>query len=267
MPIYDYSQPDTESPVINLADFLRIHQYSTSAGDIWESKVGANAFMIGSLSDFSAYRVVYFDAAIPTTFLNSISLTPDSPFIGTLQARNDKTGSYMPGNRPGRILLYPEQQFDKNYLPADYGVGSTILFEYPVVDLIQFFSAPSQIATSRADKTFFYQQVPFGAADAFLLVPCYGRRFMSCRFTNRTGGDMDITVDGIQWTLGDFSAGETATVTEIDTISALHDGDNDVVVIDTDVTGVFDYLQITYHPASAPSSSDIPTEIFVTDRR
>lgn len=267
MPIYDYSQPDTEAPVINLADFLRIHQYSTSQGDIWESKVSANALMIGPLSDFSAYTVVYRDNAVPTTFMNALSLTPDSPFVGTLQARNDKNGSYQPGDRPGRLLIYPTQSFDKNYLPAAYGAGATLVFEYPVVDILQFFSPPQQLATSRADKTFFYQQMPFGAADAFLLVPCYGRRFMSCRFTNRTGVDMGITVDGINWTLGDFSSGENATVTPIDTIAALADNATDVTIIDTDVTGVFDYLQFTFTPAMAPTSSDIPIDIFMTDRR
>lgn len=267
MTIYEYSQPDTEKPVINSADFLRIHQYSASQGDIWESKVGANAFLVGPQSDFSDYTIVYRDDAVPQTYMSQISITPSSPFVGTIQARNDKDGSYMPGNRPGRILLYPTQNFDKNYLPSTYGVGDTLVFEYPVVDIIQFFSAPAQLATSRPDKTFFYQQMPFGADDAYLLVPCYGRRFMSVQITNRTGVAMGLTISGLNWTMGDFSAGENASVTDIGTVAALADNATHIETIDTNVEGVFDYLQIRYNPGAPVTASDIPTLIFMTDER
>lgn len=248
--IYDYMQPDSDVPVINGQKLFRIQQYMACAGDIWESKQGSHAIAVGPNSDFAGYQVAYWDAQIPTTRLSQLLVTPDRPFAGLIFARNDRDGTYEPAGRPGRILIYPTGNFNEAYRPSGFTVADTLLFEYPVVDVIQYFSDPGELDTARADKVYAYEQLPFGADDCFVLIPYYGRQYGFVDFTNNLGVDVDVTISGLQWTT-DITTGPGPRITQLLAPATVADQANLKKVITAAVDGTYDYLQLQFSPGGA----------------
>lgn len=255
-----FQQLDANRAVLSGLDFVRMTQFAASAGDIYESTQGCHAFGIGPLSDFENYNVVYFDEA-QDTLLSQLSIGPGRPFQGRLDARNPGTGEYLPAKRPGRILIYPQDLWNAQYLPVGFNpVQDRLIFETPVIDVIQYFTPTTNPASKRTDKIYEYSQLPFALDDVYVCIPYYGRKSANIYFRNDTDQIIDIAIDGLSFTLTE----DGPRVTSIAASAPVAVGASTRVVVIAQTAGSFDYLQITLHPAAVPSGLS-PLRITTSD--
>src|SRR5690348_7452464 len=100
----DFVQPNSDQSCLKGYDFFRLNTLLSCPGDIYESKQSGRAFMLGPESDIANVGVTYFDDQKTPTFVSQFVLTPQRPWSGRIDARNEV--GYMPANRPGRLLFY-----------------------------------------------------------------------------------------------------------------------------------------------------------------
>lgn len=193
-----YPQPSANEYAVSGSKFFRLNTLISSAGDIYESAQGAHAFALGPESDISKVNIVYFDAQVPD-FVNQTSISPHRAFTGRIDARNDAT--YQPADRPGRILLYPDEIYDPNYRPTGFNaLTDLMIFNTPQLDVIQFFTPQSGLQSTRNDKTFYAADVPILGIGGvtYIVLPYYGRRYAYCEVSNfSTGGPPPALTYGI----------------------------------------------------------------------
>lgn len=244
--LYRFFQPNVDQAVIAGGDFVRMKQFAASAGDLYESTQSSYAVAVGPESDFDEYTIAYWDAQQSTTRMSQVSISTGRPFLGRLNARNKQL--YLPAQRPGRILFYPTPLWQSDYLPSGFNpVQDKIVFETPVLDVIQYFTPNQAPNTSRVDKTYEYDQLPFGLDDCFVLIPYYGRKYAFVKYRNKTDQAIDLSIDGLNWTITE----DGPTITSIRAAAAVAAGAEAEKVITAEANGLFDYLQITFNPAAA----------------
>lgn len=261
-----YPQPNSNSPVLLGQGFFRLTTPLISQGDIYESQQGAMAFAVGPNSDISQVGLSYFDDTVPNTFMGQAQITPERLFSGAVYARNEPNALYQPSGRQGRILIYPTDIWDPNYIPAGFGIGDLLFLTAPVLDVIQYFSAPPDVAPQRSDRSIQMQEVAIGAGTTYMVFPYYGRGYAYLSFGNHSGGAITWGAFGINFTFENASdpATPVAQQKQIRAPAAVADGATADQVVKSSSDGVFDALLLTFAGTTgAPVSlklimSDIP---------
>ncbi len=202
-----YPPPNADQYSINGYKFFRLNTLLTSDGDIYESAQGAQGFAIGPDSDISKVNIGYFDDQVER-FLNQVAISPGRAFPGIVAARNDAV--YVPANRPGRILIWPDEIYNPTYMP-DFGVdvAGRIDFEVPVLDVAQYF-APGGLSMNdgRNDKEYWYDFIPYPAINPgetaawALILPWYGRRLATATWLNGGAGPVTFDIAGLHYKPG-----------------------------------------------------------------
>lgn len=250
-----YPQPSADQYVTDGYSFFRLKTPLVSAGDMYESTQGGYAIAIGPQSDIASVSVAYYDTqAIALqgveTFLTTALVTPENAFVGKVDSHSEQSILYMPAKRPGRILIWPNDLYDPNYRPSGFNpVQDHLILEVPLLDVVQYFSPQASVSSTRADKTFFYQSLPFGLDDVYVLVPCYGRNYMFCEFDlgAGSGGDIDYSISGLS-----FNVSTTGpSITTLQASATQVAGTAPKINTFTSATeGRFDYLQFQFSPVS-----------------
>lgn len=266
-----FVQPNTDAYAIGGYSFLRLKQELASAGDIFESQQGAHALALGPDSDISEVTIAYLDTQAPGgTFLSTMTLTPQRMFESLIIAFND-TKQYAQSKAPGRILIWPTEIYDPTYLPADFSPNSDrLVFEPPVIDILQFFEPPAVLSSVRADKEYYYDILPFGVDDCFVLIPFYGRRYASIVMHNSGDVTCGVTVSGVNFRISESAPSEIALVptftlgfTESTSrvVTCNYDSRAGEIPPFTNINaGLFDYLLLQFNP-NVPGSDEAPVDI------
>jgi hypothetical protein len=199
-----YPQPNANQYMLKGYPFFRLQTPLISPGDIYESEQGALAFALGPESDVARMTIYYFDDQIPTR-LNSVDISQDRMLSGKVFARNDT--AYIPSARPGRILMAVDDLYDPSWKPPGFDPDQDGLqFVTPILDVIQYFSSPPNIAPQRADRRYLFQRSPQTNRNSWLVLPYWGRRYMYLSARNPNSIDAcTITVLGINYVIVDDS--------------------------------------------------------------
>lgn len=272
-----YRNPSANSYVVSNFGFFRLKQPLASAGDIFESEQGAGAFALGPDSDISLATIAYFDpqSTPPYSFFNppaqtnmsTLTVSPQRTFATAVAAPN-REGQYVPASVPGRILIWPTELYTPNWRPPGFNVvQDTIVFEPPIIDVIQFFSPQQSLIAPRTDKTYYYDQLVFGIDDCYVAIPYYGRRFASISMKNTSGTDnFTVSIGAVNFRISQTDAGVASLLPSF----TLGFGENRSMIVRADYdsrlgetppltvqnAGLFDYLIIQFSPvAGTPNVS------------
>jgi hypothetical protein len=190
-----YRQPNVDKYVTNGYSFLRLKQELASPGDIFESPQGAWAFALGPDSDISQVNIAYLDEQVPETFLNMLTITPQRSFVNFITAFNN-TKNYSPSKAQAKTLIWPSEIYDSTFRPPGFDEENDgLVLETPIIDIIQCFSPTPSIQSQRADKTYYYDTLPFKSSNiCYLLIPYYGRRYASIAIQNTSHDEEDPTL-------------------------------------------------------------------------
>lgn len=169
-----YPQPSSEIAASEGATWFRIKTPVVSAGDIYESRQGG-VFTIGPESDFSRINIGYYDPNA-VTYLQTTQIEVGAP-SPAMQPRLDQV--YLPSRKAGKLLIWPDQHWFNDFVPATAPPGTILIKPAPILDIVQTFAGAPPI-TKRNDKTY---DIPFNASgvqNVCVVIPYYGRRSMNC---------------------------------------------------------------------------------------
>lgn len=249
-----YPQPDPNQYAIGGQKFWRLNTPLISDGDIYESEQGASGFAIGPDSDISKVNIAYFDDQV-SGLMNQFAISPQRPFPGTLYARNDAV--YVPSNRPGRFLLWPDELYNVNWRPTDFDESTMrIDFESVVLDVVQYFNPVGALGQSRNNKQYHYPQVPWPIAAGgtwMLVVPFYGRRYASVLFASVSSQAVTMSVSGLTYVQSVQSSFDDRMVTPILSGFVVAGNTNKRQIVTATQHGMFDALFIKFSANFAPA--------------
>lgn len=282
----EYVQPDSNQYALNGYKFLRLKQALASAGDIFESEQSAHAFALGPDSDISQVNIAYLDAQASNTFMSQMTLTPQRTFEGEIIAFN-QTKTYAPSKRPGRILIWPAEIYDPTWRPSGFTPNADrLVYESPLIDIIQFFQESPQISSVRADKTYYYDILPFGAGNCYVAIPFYGRRYASLVMENTDDANSGtFQLHGVNFRISEDPASEVnllsaafEPLTFATTVSAAYSADdgfgftswnNDappsISIGQKGSRGLFDYLLLQFTPNDPADPISVSLRVVVSD--
>lgn len=267
-----FPQPSSVTPVLGGQQTFRLLTPIASAGDLYESEVGALAFALGPQSDIATVLLNYYDAQQPG-YVNSAIISPDRQFVGRVDARNEVT--YVgPGQRRGRILISSQDIWDPTLRPSDFDAAGpdsdTIEFITPVLDVMQYFVNPPSLIPPRSDKLQRFEYFP-GAPDivngvSWIAIPAYGRKSGYFTFHNRNPVDtIRVTIFGWRLATGSDNEDFTKSLFTDDLLT----GDAATYNFKASTDGLWDILLIAigggaagfgYNPAFA-----LPTSVILSD--
>ena len=279
-----YRNPNANAYVASNFSFFRLKQPLASAGDIFESEQGANAFALGPDSDISLATIAYFDPQStppysffnppPQTNMSTLTVSPQRTFVASVAAPN-KEGQYVPANVPGRILIWPTEIYTPNWRPPGFNVvQDRIVFEPPIIDILQFFGTPQSLVAPRTDKTYYYDRLIFGVDDCYVAIPFYGRRYASISMENTSGTDnFSVSVGGVNFRISETDASVNALLATF----TLGFGESITRVIRCDYdsrigeappltnsnAGLFDYLILQFSPVAG--TPNVNLRVVVSD--
>lgn len=288
-----YPQPDADIAVVKGGKFFRLFTLLESPGDIYESAQGANAMCIGPESDISEVAVAYYDPTQPTN-ISQLVVGNDRAFVGLLNVNVADPYAYLPAQRPGKILMWPNNLWNPDFVPNGGTLGPTVtqILETPILDVLQYFGPQSSLTPQRRDKTYTYQEVvvPDGEGSvAYITVPFYGRKYASIRAVHFSGpqGGVNIAVYGNTLTYGDQAGGTStsgfstvlaqqnpigsgyvyqAVVTAGGVTQVQDDGGGTKLIVGMKGGGAFDLLSVGLTRLAAPAGvNPVFVEITVSD--
>lgn len=235
-----FPQPDSDLYSLGGADFFRLFTPLASPGDMYESKVSGLGMALGPQSDIANVNVAYFDDQAPN-FMQFAQISQSRSFVGRLDANNG--AQYAPGNRPGRVLIWPEDLYDPNYRPRSAAGGDTVQFIAPQLDVIQYFNDPGTIVPSRVDKIYQFQNYIL-VGTLFIVIPYYGRKYCYVNFTNRNATDPNtFGIIGVNYAItNDASSNPYHQETVLRAAAAVTAGSSVTVRITAGSQGMFDAL-------------------------
>jgi hypothetical protein len=246
-----YPPPDPDSYAVNGYKFFRLNTTLISDGDIYESAQGAQGFAIGPDSDISKVNVGYFDDQV-ARFMNQVAISPGRPFPGIVLARNESV--YVPSNRPGRTLIWPDEIYNPTWDPDFIDVAGRLDFEVPVLDVVQYF-APGGLSMTggRNDKEYWYDFIAAPAAvgtpNAWtIVIPFYGRRFASLTWQNGQAIAVRMIILGLHYKPG--TANTAAIQTPLRSTAVAAGAPNTEIILSSQ-DGTFDALAIEFFPDAA----------------
>lgn len=177
--------------VIRGQEYFRLKQVVQSPGDIYELNESTRAVYIGPDSDIAEARITYYNPSEPLG-LETADISVNGPFVGRVDAL---LSTLVPStSQPARILVSPVDIVNNAYVRpgTSVGVGPNPLRRFNVpaqIDLICALKTLPSIPETRADKTFRFPNVPYGAGNPAvspqatdLVIPIYGRRMITCQF-------------------------------------------------------------------------------------
>lgn len=267
-----YPQPDANLYSTGGQGFFRLKTTLRSDGDIYESEQSSHGFAIGPDSDLSLISIAYFDPQNAQR-QQQVVVSPDRPFPGFVQAGNQE-GLFAPSSRPGRIIMWPGQNFNVDFRTGDFDPGQWRMdFEMPVFDIIEYF-APGPATPSRNNKTYNYQKIPFpNPTGGFwgLVIPYYGRKYASIYFDNEppNGENVTIKVSGINYMQGPSTAAGSEEQLLAPTVVAA--SAHLKKIIRSSVDGMYDALLIRFssadfaNPPNATNTAACLIRITVSD--
>lgn len=241
------------------------------AEGIFESEVGALAVAIGPDSDIANVQVTYFDGTVSSPNVRSAIVSPDRSFVGRIDARMDV--AYPECRRKGRILFHSRDIVPlSTWRPIDFAAGDdSIQFQRPVLDVIQYFSAPPSLIPQRSDRLFEFQYLfppPGGPGkSAYLMIPAYGRKSGYFTFYNQDGiATVTTSVRGVRFSPSQLSAipGVDGTVTSTLFTSALLSGQSANYTYKSSTAGLWDMFLVklqNYQGASFPLHIQLSDDI------
>lgn len=172
-----YPQPNANQYAANGYQFFRLNTLLQSSGDIYESEQSGLALALGPESDIAKVGVSYFDDQADN-FMGQTVITPDRSFVGRVDS--NLNGFYTPAQRPGRILIYPQDLWNSQYIPTGWETGNTSIVVTPRLDVIEYFANQQSLIQKRNDKVFRFQDLTVDdtvAGIVYVTVPFYGRKF------------------------------------------------------------------------------------------
>lgn len=261
-----YPQPDSDEAVLNGLQFFRLKTTLTSAGDIYESAQGANAFMLGPDSDVAKVSMAYFDIQATPTYVQKVAISPDRGFAGFVPAPNN-TAQYAPANRPAKILMWNDAIYNADYLPVGFNPNQDEINTIkPVLDVMQYFVPLASLQSSRADKEYLFQHLPFPIRTYYLLIPYYGRRYAMVNIFNKTSPPVDLTcvISGINFAIAENNVDNENMVHTLSTTTVVAGTETVIAPITASQDGMFDYLQIAITGDSG-LAGPVPLKIVVSD--
>lgn len=242
-----YPQPNANLYAINGYQYFRLNTLLSSPGDIYESEQGGLAFAIGPDSDISKVTVASFDDQVPT-YMQITSIGVERAFTGRIAARNEVT--YQPANRPGRVLFWSTDLYDTSFRPEGFNpLIDSFNVITPRLDVIEYFSSPPTLLPQRNDKTYNLQDwptLPNADADAYFLIPYWGRRYGMVELTNKSAGPWSFALSGVNFAISGSSANYTQ-VTPIVADAPVTAGTQLVSVVTSTQNGMFDALLLRFH--------------------
>ena len=280
-----YPQPEADKYVQSGFEFFRLFTTLGSDGDIYESAQGAQAFALGPNSDISRVNLGYQDPNATTSGrLVKAQISPQRAFTGLVNAPNGQ-GNYLPAQRPGKILLWPDELYNADWVPSFIEAGWRLDIVPPVLDVIQYFKAPDPtLDPQRSDKTYHFQRLPFPADDTkgwVLAIPFYGRRYMSLKIKNVRTQSVILDIYGVSFALAGSDSGsdvhmERALLSAapilaasggqaaIDYRASIGMRVSGVAPAAQPVIGTWDYLMFTFSQGAA-GNGQTPLRIAVSD--
>jgi len=271
-----YPQPDANKYSTGGAGFFRLNTTLSSDGDIYQSEQGAHGLAIGPDSDVDKVIVAYFDPQVDQQ-MSQVAVSPDRPFPGFIQAANE-SGLYVPANRPGRILFWPDAIFNPNWVPGNDDTlvndpAVRIDIEVPTIDVVEYF-APGPATAGRNDKRYYLQNLPIPNAGGvvapvffFYNVPFYGRRYACVKYRpNVVSGTAKITAFGVTYRMSDDPANSSLETTVIAEAAVTN-----LTVFEDEILasadGMYDaiYVKLEYS-AKPPAGFGGELEIIVSDQ-
>jgi hypothetical protein len=254
-------------------DYWRLFTNLLSPGDLYESNVSGNAFVLGPQSDVAQVLITYF-ASQQSNRVEQALLSPDKPLVGRVDATNEAE-HYPTGDLPGRILISTADTFDPN-MPLGLVMGDATeynpdddlaIVNMPFIDLYQYFAPQGGPVPPRVDKTYYYQQYQdtpdAGTGAYFICIPYFGRRYAYLSAHNQdTGSVRTLKVFGVN-----FTATTQPTVVYMTKelfSSAFNDTDQIDKVVASGQDGSFDYL-IIHISGGAVGAEPMPVKMIVSD--
>ncbi len=241
-----FPQPNSTDAVLGGLDLWRLNTMLASAGDIYESEVGAYGFALGPNSDIAQVRVTYYDAAVPQG-LQSLLITPDRNFVGFTPALCGQ--QYIRSNtRKGRILISSEDLYDPGWRPPDFDSDAWVQVR-PELDILQYFQTPPAVMPPRSDRQFRFQYLPENPSgkSTYLSIPCYGRKSGTFKFCNRTTEEVDIIIQAVSFSTSDPAGTQPGIMSQFDsnlfTVALANDA-SAVYPYKASVEGTWDYFLI-----------------------
>lgn len=257
-----YPPPSAEEYAVSGYKFFRLNTPLVSDGDIYEASVGAQAFAIGPDSDISKVNVGYFDDQVPR-FMNKVALSQKRSFTGRLDARNNSY--YAPSNRPGRLLIWPDELYNVDYRPPGWSSGENWRVDLipPVLDVIQYFSIPAAIEHVRNDRVYRFQQLPLnGTGRYYLVIPFYGRRYASIQFANHTDRNIEFEVYGAYFPYSHGSILAPSDESVLISSQQVNSSNRTTVLVRSELDGYFDALSFGF--LYTPGINAGPTPLVIT---
>lgn len=263
-----YPQPNADTALIKGWKFFRLNTPLVSPGDIYESAQGAHAFALGPESDISRVAITYFDNANNPTFIDQLKISPDRSFIGRIDAHNETT--YQPANRPGRVLIAPDNLYNPLFNPFDDADEVTVV--PPFLDVIQYFTPPQSLVTPRIDKEFYYQQFrkDLGVSIVSAMFPYFGRKSGSYSILNASAHAATVRLCGVNFLRANnagtgFSYGYLIDP-DILPATVLASGDQANGVLKESTHGMFDYIALRMEYSQNAANDDTPFKLIVSDK-
>ena len=246
-----FPQPSADLAVLGGSDFFRLNTLLQSPGDIYESAQGSHAFAIGPDSDIANVDVYYWDPGAPAA-MNSLRVSPDRSFVGTINARAGENYQ-TPTPIPGRVLIAPADLYDPTWRPTGFSlVNDTIIYVAPVLDVIQYFTAQPSLVPMRSDKSYELESVgPLGVVGhfAWVALPAWGRKSASFKFRNCFVVGLKVTLYGVKLGISTSNPpfGISSTIQqELMAETLLASQEQASYVYKFSASGAFDYFAIKY---------------------
>jgi len=184
-------QQFSDIAVLKSQDIFRLNQMLESSGDIFEIVSSLKAIGLGPESDVADLVVTYFDAQQTPTNVNQALISPQSPFVGRLDAL---LATQIPATgTQARLQVTTRDLVDNTYFPRTFDrTGPTqdlfIARIRPAIDLIGYFTEPPVLPAGRPDRAhlFPYLQTSPNTGVGWVIAPYYGRRFAHITLVNCT---------------------------------------------------------------------------------
>ena len=260
-----YPQPRTSDGVQAGQNFFRFNTLVNGPGEIYEIDTACTALTMGPDCDFQQLQISYFDQTRQPSLLNTVRVTPTSPFAGPLAPRPEQPYPASGPNtdpRKGRLLVTlgdimtpipTAARADDGWRPTGFNgaAGEAIYFVPPVIDLIGWYQIPPPVPTRRGDKTYSFQNLPQVAVgqNFWTVLPVYGRKYMFVDFFNHSGGAITLTILGVNYATAINTtlavAAQVQKQTTIFAAAAVADNAGQKQIITSTANGMFDALAIS----------------------
>lgn len=239
--------------------FFRLNAELSCPGDIYETPQGQHAMVLGPECDIERVRVGYYDDQVDT-FLNQVIISPARGIIGAVYAR---TELYVPANRPGKILIWPDDLFNPDPPPSVDVENDSWTLITPRLEVLQYFSPVASLTSGRNDKRYLFQNLPAppGNGNVYVQIPYYGRKYASIIVTSTgTAKPIVVTVIGL-----DFEINENILIERAFLTSAANIQHN--LQVRAATHGMWDMLLVKWEPSDPfdPPTDPVVIEIHTSD--